>query len=261
MGVPVGAALNDRLDSVLGVLYLMFNEGYLSTDPRNAQDGGEAPRLIREDLSDEAIRLCRMLALNHTTDLPKVRALLALFLLQSSRFASRLSTEGELLVLADQDRTLWDRARIEEGMLYLSSAAEGTEESEFHLEAAIAAAHATSGSIGETDWSYIAELYDALFRRKPTPVVALNRAVAIAYSEGPLAGLAALDTIGSHPALAGYHLLPAARAHFHEMAGEAVAAAENYRKALDCECSTAERRFLEGRLQRLIDRSSSDLRN
>jgi len=255
MGVPVGAALSDRLDSVLGVLYLMFNEGYLSTEPRRADVETTASRLIREDLSDEAIRLCRMLTLHTATDVPRVRALLALFLLHSSRFASRVSGEGELLVLAEQDRSLWDRARIEEGLLYLSSAAEGPEESEFHIEAAIAAAHAVSKEIGETDWSYIVELYNSLYRRKPTPVVALNRAVAVAYSEGPEAGQAALDAIADHAALAGYHLLPAARAHFFEMASDFKNAASAYRQALLCDCAAAERRFLEARLRRITDRS------
>ncbi len=248
LGVPVGAALIERLDSVLGVLYLMFNEGYLSRQP------GADASLIRQDLSAEAIRLCRMLVVNAPTDLPRVRALLALMLLHSSRFAARQSPDGDLVLLADQNQELWNRALIEEGLLYFSASAEGDSESQYHLEAAIAAAHATALDAARTDWPYLVELYDALLLRKPTPVVALNRAVAVAYAQGPAEGLAALDA-GAHPSLDGYYLVPAVRAHLLELAGDTNSAAVAYRAALALECAPAERRFLEARLQRISNRS------
>ncbi|MEO8028437.1 MAG: sigma-70 family RNA polymerase sigma factor [Bryobacteraceae bacterium] len=256
LGVPVGAALLDRLDSVLGVLYLMFNEGYLSRGSGSGEDS-HAPGLIREDVCNEALRLGLLLASYGATDLPKVHALLALFYFHSSRFASRVSAEGDLVALADQDRAKWDRSRIEQGLLHLTASAEGDEESDYHLEAAIASAHAVAADVASTDWGYITTLYESLFQRKATPVVALNRAIAIGYGRGPEAGLAALREIELHPSLANYYLLFASQAHFCELLSFRSEAAELYRAALACECAPAERRLLERRLDRVYPSSSA----
>jgi RNA polymerase sigma-70 factor (ECF subfamily) len=220
------------LDSVLETLYLMFNEGY----------SGDA------DFAEEAIRLGRLLAAQPATSAPHVHALLALFLLQSARGPGRVDAEGSLLLLSEQDRSRWDVAMIAEGLRHLDRSAAGERLTTYHLEAGIAAAHATAPDFTSTDWAYIAGQYDRLYELNPSPVIALNRAVAIWHAEGVEAGLAAAEAIEHNPALQRYHLLPATLGSLWRELGDRQKATEYFRKALSCECSAAERRFLKRQL-------------
>uniref|UniRef100_Q025A7 RNA polymerase sigma factor n=1 Tax=Solibacter usitatus (strain Ellin6076) TaxID=234267 RepID=Q025A7_SOLUE len=228
--LPEDGELAARRESVLEVLYLMFNEGYT----RNAVD-----------LCEEAIRLGILVADHPATHAPEVDALLALFLLLSARTPARIDHRGDLFLLADQDRRLWNGERISDGMRRLDRSAAGYRVSTYHLEAAIAAAHATASDFASTDWCFIVDQYDQLFALNPSPVIALNRAVAISRAEGAAAGLRALAVIEHHPALASYYLLHATRARLHEELGNHPSAALSYGRALECGCSPAERRFLE----------------
>src|SRR5450432_2132047 len=236
--LPEAPELPERLDSVLETLYLMFNEGYSS--------GGE--QLLRQDLCEESIRLAGLVADHSATTAPHCHALLALFLLQSARSAARVDPAGDLFLLCDQDRSQWARGRISEGLRRLEKSASGDRMTEYHLEAGIAAVHATAPDFASTDWACIAQLYDGLYAMNPSPVVALNRAVAIARSHGPEAGLRALAVVEGNPALARYHLLPATLGMLWREAGHAEKAASYFRRALECECSAPERRFLERQL-------------
>ena len=235
--VPEGAELAERLPAVLAVVYLIFNEGY-------AAHAGDA--LVRHELCGEAIRLGRML-----TELmpgePEVLGLLALMELQGSRAATRADAEGNLVLLADQDRTRWDRAAIARGLDGLEHAGSLDRAGPYRLQAALAACHARAASWEATDWAQIVVLYEALAAATPSPVVALNRAVAIGMAVGPAAGLAALDAIEAGE-LRDYHLLPAARADFLRRLGRAAEAAVEYRRALALTDNTRERSFLRARL-------------
>jgi len=239
--LPEAHQLAERLDSVLQTLYLMFNEGYSS--------GGE--QLLRQDLVEESVRLAVLVADHPSTTAPHCHALLALFLLQAARSPARVDAAGDLFLLRDQDRSQWDRALISEGLRRLDQSASGTRMTEYHLEAGIAAAHVTAPDFSSTDWPYIAQLYDRLYAMNPSPVVALNRGVAIAQVRGPHAGLQALTAIEAHPALTRYHLLPATLGMLWREIGESEKAAAFFRRALECECSAPERRFLERQLTRL----------
>jgi RNA polymerase sigma-70 factor (ECF subfamily) len=229
----------ERRDSVLESLYLMFNEGYAS--------GGD--QLLRVDLCGEAIRLARLIADHPTVRAPECDALLALFLLQSAREPARLDERGEILLLPDQDRSQWDAVRIAEGMMRLERAAAGERVTRYHLEAEIAAHHAGAAEFNETRWDEIARAYEDLYALNPTPVVALNRAVAVARARGPAEGLRELEKIEHHPALARYHLLPAAMGVLWREAGDEAKAAVYFEKALGMECSPPQRRFLEKQLR------------
>jgi RNA polymerase sigma-70 factor (ECF subfamily) len=240
--LPPGEAIGPRLESVLEVIYLLFNEGY---------GAAEGEDLVRHDLAAEAIRLGRLLARHPETARPAVHALLALMLLQAARLPSRTGPEGELALLADQDRSRWERRLIAEGFRHLDRAAAGEEMTAYHLEAGIAACHAVAPSFAETDWAEIARLYDSLLALVPSPVVALNRAVAIAQTRGPEEGLRAAQAIAGDASLARYVLLPATLAELHRQIGERDAAAERYREALARPCTGPERRFLERRLASL----------
>lgn len=193
--IPEGETLSDRLDGVLAALYLLFNEGYKAS-------AGE--RLLREELSAEAIRLTSLLVAHPAGRTSRSHALLAFMLLTSARFPSRLDEEGALLRLDDQDRSKWNQAFIERGLVHLSEAAQGDELSEYHLQAGIAACHCTAPDFASTDWSRILVHYDELYRIRPSPVVALNRAVVIGQLRGPQAGLEAIavmpqrDRLESH---------------------------------------------------------------
>jgi RNA polymerase sigma-70 factor (ECF subfamily) len=242
LALPSLADIPKRLDSVLQVLYLLFNEGY------GAHTGED---LVREDLCGEAIRLAQLLASRPDTSLPKVHALLALFYFQAARLESRLDGEGNLLLLAEQERSQWDPTLLSLGALQLDQAAQGEELSEYHLQAAIAAVHVTSASFGATDWSRLAELYDQLLALAPSPVVALNRAIAQSMVEGPEAALASLDELSAAAALKNYYLLPAARADFLRRLGCRAEAAACYQEALTCPCTEPERRFLLRRINEL----------
>jgi len=228
--LPEDGELAARRESVLEVLYLMFNEGYT----RNAAD-----------LCEEAIRLGVLVADHPATRAPEADALLALFLLQSARTPARIDAQGDLFLLADQDRDLWNSERIAEGVRRFDRGATGDRISGYHLEAAIAPAHATAADFASTDWRFIVDQYDQLYALNPSPVIALNRAAAISRAEGAAAGLRALTAIEHHPAMAGYYLLHATRARLHQELGDHASAALSYARALQCGCSPAERRFLE----------------
>ncbi|MCI0490177.1 MAG: RNA polymerase subunit sigma, partial [Blastocatellia bacterium] len=239
--LPGSAELSARLDSVLEVIYLLFNEGYTAH---------KGVRVVRAELCEEAIRLCNLLARHPATDLPKSHALLALMLLQAARLPARVGDEGELFLLAEQDRSLWDKRLIYQGLWHLDRCAEGDEMTEYHLQAGIAACHAVAENYEATDWARIVDLYDRLQALNPSPVVALNRVVAISRWQGAEAGITALEEIGSHPALSHYYLLPATLGELWNEMGETEKAADCYRKALDCSCSEPERRFLLKKLER-----------
>jgi RNA polymerase sigma-70 factor, ECF subfamily len=232
-----------RLDAVLSVLYLIFNEGYAAT---------RGVPLVRPDLSTEAIRLVRLLRSLMAPDPPaEVTALLALMLLHDSRRAGRFDACGELVVLEDQDRGLWDRAQIAEALPLVEEALR-VGPSAFALQAAIAALHCQAPWPEETDWPQIVRLYDLLVRLEPSPIVALNRAVAVAMVEGPSAGLALIDGITASGALDSYHLLHAARADLLRRLGSSSEAARSYTRALEFVTNESERRFLERRLREVM---------
>jgi RNA polymerase sigma-70 factor (ECF subfamily) len=238
--VPALADLPDRLDSVLHTIYLVFNEGY------SASSGAS---LTRHDLSGEAIRLGRLLV--ELLPEPEALGLLALMLLQESRRAARSSPSGELVLLADQDRSLWDRKQIEEGTALLERALSSRRFGPYTLQAAIAAVHANAPDAAATDWGEIAGLYDILQKADPSPVIALNRAAAIAMRDGPAAGLALIDAIFARGELLDYHLAHSARADFCRRLGWATDARASYLQALSLTRQEPERRFIERRLAEL----------
>jgi RNA polymerase sigma-70 factor (ECF subfamily) len=233
-----------RLDSVLEAIYLMFNEGYAAT-------AGDA--LIKEEIATEAIRLTGLATDNPATGVPRAWALRALLLLHASRFAARASSDGELFLLRDQDRSKWDRVLMGEGLRALDRAAAGTELSRYHLEAEIAACHAVAPNWAQTDWHRIVDCYEELARLTGSPIVGLNCAIARAQVVGPRAPIAEIERIASHPALAAYHLLPAVLAELWRDAGDAERAAAYYRAALALAQAAPERRFLGARLAALAD--------
>jgi RNA polymerase sigma-70 factor, ECF subfamily len=233
--VPDAGELPARLEPVLDVLYLLFNEGY------SAYRGED---LVRHDLCAEAIRLTSLLISYPAGDLPKVHALLALMLLQASRLPTRTDAAGDLLLLEDQDRSLWDRRLIALGMRELDRAARGDELTAYHLQAGIAACHAVAPSYAATDWRQILEHYDDLTALASSPVIRLNRAVALAMVAGPYAGLAELDRVGEQPPMEQYYLFHATRAALLQHVGDGRRAAESYRRALALAATEPERRFL-----------------
>jgi RNA polymerase sigma-70 factor (ECF subfamily) len=237
--VPADDALEERLDGVMAAIYLVFNEGYSATF-------GDA--LVRRDLCTNAIRLGRLLV----ELLPKPsdpRALLALMLLHDARRETRTDAEGTLVRLEDQDRSRWDRAQIAEGAALVESALRAGPPGSYALQAAIAALHAEAPRAADTDWRQIAALYSLLYRAQPTPVVELNRAVAIAMADGPEAGLVLIDQLEARGELPGYHLVAAARADLLRRLGRHAEAAAAYRAAIALATNDSERRFLEARLR------------
>jgi RNA polymerase sigma-70 factor (ECF subfamily) len=238
--VPVREALPERLDSVLRVVYLVYNEGY------SASSG---PRLTRHDLADEAIRLGRLLV--ELLPEPEAMGLLALMLLQESRRRARTSPTGELVLLDAQDRSLWDRAMIAEGTGLMTRALASRAFGPYTLQAAIAAVHAAATDAAATDWAEIVGLYDLLLRVQPSPVIALNRAVAVAMRDGPEAGLELIDALLARGELEDYHLAHAARADLCRRLGRTEAARAAYERALALTRLDPERRFLERRLAEL----------
>ena len=240
--VPEPDELPERLDSVLRVVYLVFNEGY------SASSGGS---LTRVDLSSEAIRLGRLLC--ELLPEPEGLGLLALMLLQESRRTARTSPSGDLILLEQQDRSLWNRAEIAEGSALVQRALESRRFGPYALQAAIAAVHAEAPSAEATDWGEIVGLYDVLLGIDPSPVVELNRAVAVAMRDGPAAGLVLVEAILEHGDLSDYHLAHAARADLCRRLGRKADARVSYRRALALARQEPERRFLERRLAELAD--------
>jgi len=238
--VPSLGELPERLDSVLRVIYLVFNEGY------SASMGTE---LTREDLTHEAIRLGRLLL--ELLPEPEVMGLLALMLLHESRRLARTSATGELVLLDEQDRSLWDRELIAEGCALVEHALGTRRFGPYCLQAAIAAVHAEAATAGETDWQQIVGLYDVLLRVMPSPVIELNRAVAIAQRDGPLAGLERVEAILARGELQDYHLAHSARAEFCRQLGRVEPARQAYLRALELTRQEPERRFIENRLEAL----------
>jgi RNA polymerase sigma-70 factor (ECF subfamily) len=236
--VPPAHLLPDRLPGVLGVLYLLFNEGYSATAGAD---------LIRQGLSAEAIRLGRVLGRLMPSE-PEVSGLLALMLMHDSRRAARLDADGEIVTLEDQDRSRWDAASISEGVAVLEGALRLGRPGPYQVQAAIAACHVTAARASDTDWAQIASLYGRLARFLPTPVVELNRAVAVGMADGPAAGLQLVSVLEESGKLAGYHLLPATKADLYRRLGRAEEAAVCYREALGLASTDAERRYLGRRL-------------
>jgi len=240
--VPSGADLAARLDAVLAVLYVLFGEGY------SAHHGETA---VRTDLCAEAIRLAELVCAHPPTAAPRVHALCALMHLQASRLAARTDGDGHLVALADQDRARWDRAAIGRGLAHLAASAEGDELGPYHLEAGIAACHATAPSFAATDWTRIVGYYDRLLALDGSPVVAVNRAIAIGLGRGADHGLAELRRLEREPRLAGSPLLAAAVADLGARAGDAPRARAAYARAIELAANDQERRWLERRLAEL----------
>ena len=237
--IPAGPELASRLDGVWQTLYLLFNEGY------KASHGDD---LVRKELCDEAIRLTEILAEHPAGDQPKTHALLALMLLNAARLPARADAEGNMLLLAEQDRSLWDSAMIARGLAHLNRSAAGEEVSEFHLQAGISACHCAAPNYAATDWSRILYLYDMLIEVNQSPVVALNRAVAISHLKGPKAALAAIAAISPRDVLEGYYLYYAVLAHLHYMTDDIAQAAVGFSRALELTDLTSEQVFLRRRL-------------
>jgi len=238
--VPETNAIAERLDAVLTVIYLVFNEGYVATRGNS---------LLRLDLCSEAIRLGRLVASLMAPQTPReATALVALMLLHDARREARLDEAGEIVVLEEQDRSKWKREQIREALPLVDEAMRG-EPGPLALQAAIAAVHCRAGRAEETDWREILRFYDALMVVQPSPVVSLNRAVAVAMAEGPRRGLELMTELAAGSDLENYHLLHAARADMHRRLGEFAEAAGEYQKALALVTNDSERRYLEKRLR------------
>jgi RNA polymerase sigma-70 factor (ECF subfamily) len=241
--VPPAEELPERLDTVLQVVYLVFNEGY------SASSGAS---LTRADLSGEAIRLGRLLL--ELLPEPEVMGLLALMLLQESRRAARTSRTGELILLENQDRSLWNREQIAEGVALVERALSSRRFGPYTLQAAIAAVHSDASNAASTDWPQIVALYSLLARAEPSPVIELNRAVAVAMRDGPESGLALIDAIFARGELTDYHLAHSARADLCRRLGRKIEARFSYERALALTQQEPERRFLEKRLRELDEK-------
>jgi len=228
-----------RLSAVHRALYLLFNEGYHGASPKTS---------VRDELCFEAIRLMRVLTDNPHTSTPTTQALAALMSLNAARLSTRIDASGNLTSLLDQDRSLWDAKMISEGLSLLDSSAAGVDLSEYHIEAAIAAAHVTAGSTAETNWAYIVSLYEILMSIRPSPVVALNRAVAVAQHEGANRGLQEINKIADRDRLAGYPFYFAALGELELRRGLKDTAREHFQAALALGRNPMERHFFQGRI-------------
>jgi RNA polymerase sigma-70 factor, ECF subfamily len=237
--VPEADEISARLDSVLTVIYLVFNEGYMAT---------RGDRLIRTDLSAEAIRLGRLIRSLMSPQPPETTALLALMLLHDARREARVDEAGDIVVLEDQDRSRWNQAQIAEALVMVEEGLRG-EPGPYALQAAIVAEHCKASSAETTDWREILRLYDLLQNLQPTPVVSLNRAVAAAMALGPQSGLDIVDDLAATSELEDFHLLHAARADLLRRLGSLDEAAKSYRRALSLVTNESERRYLERRLR------------
>jgi len=236
---PIPATLPGRMDAVLHTLYLLFSEGYNSSHPN---------RLIRHELCEEAMRLCLFLINNPITNVPRAQALLALMCFQASREDARLDDGGSIKLLKDQDRSKWSKPLIEKGKFYLEQSAEGDEFSEYHVEAAIAGCHARASTFDVTNWENIETLYTILLRMKPSPIVELNRAIAIGYAHSPQEGLEALQKIKD---LENHYLYHAAIGDFYSELGDAKSACLKYDLAINLTTSNTEKKLLRSKLEAL----------
>jgi RNA polymerase sigma-70 factor (ECF subfamily) len=246
--IPVGEELTERLDGVLQTLYLLFNEGYKASV-------GE--QLIREELCREAIRLGTLLAEHPAGNRPKTHALLALMFLNAARMPARLDTDGNILRLKEQDRSCWDQPTIARGCFHLMQSTADDEASEYHLQAAIAGCHCAAKDYESTDWRQILSLYDRLLEMDDSPVVALNRAVAVANVHGPKAGIEAVEAILNQEQLNSYYLLYAVRGEFEAHLSNREAAIDCFRKSLELATIKSEQMFLSKRLQDLEESMGS----
>jgi len=238
--IPSGADLSSRLDGVLQTLYLLFNEGYKASTGEN---------LVREDLCSEAIHLATLLAEHPLTNQPRIHALISLMLLDGARLPARVDAEGNILRLKEQNRSLWNRKMIEHGMLHLGLAAAGNELTEYHIQAGIAACHDAAADYKSTDWQKILTLYDHWIGISDSPVIALNRAVAVANVKGPKAGLAAVEPIQKNGYLDSYYLFYAVLGEFEYRQDHFDIASGHFRKAIQLTDLQTEKVFLEKRLK------------
>jgi RNA polymerase sigma-70 factor (ECF subfamily) len=246
--MPPTEELGRRLDAVLQSLYLMFNEGYKAS-------AGE--KLVREDVCEEAIRLTRLLAEHPAGNRPKTHALLALMLFNSARIATRVDGDGHLLRLQDQDRSRWDQPTVARAMFHLAQSAAGAEITEYHLISGIAACHCAAKNYESTDWRQILSLYDQLVEFDDSPVVALNRAVALAEVEGPQAGIEAVQAIRNLQSLESYYLLYAVLGEFEARLNHAHAAAAHFKKSMQLAEIKSEQAFLEKRMRACESRATN----
>jgi RNA polymerase sigma-70 factor, ECF subfamily len=235
---PSASDMEERLDAVLETLYFIFNEGY------TAHEGDD---LIRQDLCREALRLGRLIAASSLGQ-PRVHALVALMALQAARTSARVDPQGDLILLEEQDRSQWDQGLIRLGFQHFDTSMSGEQVTEYHVEAAIAATHARAAATGKIEWPIILSLYDQLVEINPSPVVMLNRAVAVAKVDGPQAALDAIQPLAADPKLKHYYLLLAVRGHLLLELGRRSDAAVFFGAALECRCSEPERRFLRRKL-------------
>jgi RNA polymerase sigma factor (sigma-70 family) len=239
--IPSGDELSERLDGVLQTLYLLFNEGYKASS---------GPRLVREELCHEAIRLTSFLVENPVSNCPKVHALLALMLFNAARLHARSDSNGNMLLLKEQDRSRWNGPMISRGMFHLSKSAAGDEITEYHLQAGIAACHCAAPDYESTDWPHILSLYNGLIEIDDSPVVALNRAVAVANVHGTEAGIEAVEAIRNRAKLDTYYLLYAVLGEFEVQLNRGKNAAAYFRQALELADTKSERQFLAKKLKR-----------
>jgi len=233
--IPAGQQLSSRLENVLTAIYLLFNEGYNST---------QHEKLVRKDLLEESIRLCELLLPNPLTAQPSVYALLAMMCFHHSRSWARINEKGEILLLKNQDRNLWDREWIRKGHRYIEQSATGDQLTPYHLEAAIACEHTRARSYETTNWKDILRYYDLLYQFRPNPVVALNRAVVLSELEGPQAGINAIENIPGLDSLKNYYLLYAIQGELHLRNGNKAMAAEYFRKASQLTSSMQEKKLM-----------------
>jgi RNA polymerase sigma factor (sigma-70 family) len=246
--IPAGEELTARLNGVLQTLYLLFNEGYKAS---------VGQRLIREELCFEAIRLTELLAAHAAGNRPRSHALLALMFLNAARLHARTDAEGNILRLKEQDRSCWDKQMIARGMFHLAQSASGPEISEYHLQAGIAACHCAAENFEDTNWPQILTLYDRLVELDDSPVVALNRAVAVANVRGPAAGIAAVKSIRNRRELQSYYLLYAVLGEFEARLGRSQSAASYFRQALEQTEIDSEQHFLLKRMRECGDLAST----
>lgn len=244
--LPTGEVLKGRLDDVLQTIYLLFNEGYKAS---------EGDSIIRKELCHEAIRLCAILAGHPVGNKPRVYALLSLMLLNAARLDARTDNDGNILTLKDQDRSRWDQAMIARGLFHLMQSTEGDELSVYHLQASIGACHCAAPDYESTDWAQILHFYDILINLDSSPVVALNRSVAVAKVHSPKAGIEAVEAIRNREQLESYYLLYAVLGEFESLMSNREAAAGYFRKSLELATMKSERKFLMQRLREVEGRS------